>query len=298
MLRPVEIAAGVTAFAARTPTLPPATHTNSYALGTRQAILVEPATPYEDEQREWLEWARALPNRGIAVAALIPTHHHHDHVAGLDVLQRELDVPIWCHADTAKHLETPVDRLLNDGDVLTLDGPNPARWTVLHTPGHAWGHVCLHEQSSGTIVVGDMVASVGTILIEPGDGDMSLYLQQLDRLAELDATCALPAHGDPITAPTELFRFYIQHRLGREAKVMTAVEHFADSGGDLDDLVEIAYSDTPQAIWPLAKLSLAAHLDKLIEDGRVTKRDARYRVTSEARRCLIPTRSRVLSWAS
>ena len=47
--RPQDVAPGVAWFAARTPTLPPATHTNSYAIGTRQLLLVEPATPYEDE---------------------------------------------------------------------------------------------------------------------------------------------------------------------------------------------------------------------------------------------------------
>ena len=60
MLRPRELSRSVSAFAAKTPTLLPATHTNSYALGGRDVVLVEPATPYEDEQRAWIEWARAL----------------------------------------------------------------------------------------------------------------------------------------------------------------------------------------------------------------------------------------------
>ena len=50
MSKPQTIAAGVESFAARTPTLPPATHTQSYALGEREVILVEPATPFEDER--------------------------------------------------------------------------------------------------------------------------------------------------------------------------------------------------------------------------------------------------------
>jgi glyoxylase-like metal-dependent hydrolase (beta-lactamase superfamily II) len=43
-----------------------------------------------------------------------------------------------------------------------LAGEAPSRGRVLHTPGHARGHVCLHDEATGTVVVGDMVASVGT----------------------------------------------------------------------------------------------------------------------------------------
>ena len=68
-VRPRELSRSVASFAARTPTLPPATHTNSYALGSREVLLVEPATPYPDEQRAWLEWARAMPSSEIGRAS-------------------------------------------------------------------------------------------------------------------------------------------------------------------------------------------------------------------------------------
>jgi hypothetical protein len=118
---------------------------------------------------------------------------------------------------------------------------------------------------------------VGTILIEPTDGDMIAYLAQLDRLARLDAHTALPAHGDPITAetggptPTALFRFYIAHRLSREAKVANALAAAGPEGASVEALVPIAYANTPPAIWPLARLALEAHLIKLERDGRARR---------------------------
>jgi glyoxylase-like metal-dependent hydrolase (beta-lactamase superfamily II) len=269
MLRPRELSRTVALFPARTPTLPPATHTNSYALGARDVLLVEPATPYADEQRAWIEWARALPSAGRHPVAILLTHHHVDHVSGADVLSRELSLPLWAHADTASRVEVRVDRLLEDGDAIDLAAPVPSRWRVLHTPGHAPGHVCLHDEDEGTLVVGDMVASVGTILIAPGDGDMAVYLAQLERLASLGAGLALPAHGEPIDEPTALFRHYVAHRLGRERKVLAAVAARGPDGATADELVATAYDDVPPATWPVALLSLQSHLAKLVDEGRV-----------------------------
>jgi glyoxylase-like metal-dependent hydrolase (beta-lactamase superfamily II) len=277
VLRPRELSRSLSLFAAKTPTLPPATHTNSYALGGRDVVLVEPATPYDDEQRAWIEWARALPSQGRTPIAIVATHHHIDHVGGIDVLSRELALPIWAHADTASKLDdVVVARTLADGDVIDLDGPIPERWSILHTPGHAWGHICLWNADSRTVVVGDMVASVGTILIAPGDGDMRIYLEQLERLALLDASVALPAHGDPVDTPATLFRHYVAHRLMREEKIARAVAASGPDGAPDHELVPIAYDDTPPHIWPFALLSLQAHLEKLVAEGRVAVRDGRY----------------------
>lgn len=274
MLRPRELSPGVAVFPTLTPTLPPATHTNSYALGGRDVLLVEPATPYEDEQREWLAWARGLPSSGRTPVAIVLTHHHPDHVGGAEVLSRELGLPVWAHPATAARVSVTVARELRDGDVLDLAGPAASRWRVLHTPGHAPGHVCLLDEASGTVVVGDMVASVGTILIAPGDGDMIVYLAQLQRLANLGARVALPAHGEPIESPTALFERYVAHRLMREDKVLRAVVARGAEGGSDQDLVPLAYDDTPQALWPIARLSLQAHLEKLVTEGRVVAGEA------------------------
>ena len=276
MIRPRELSSSLAAFPAKTPTLAPATHTNSYALGGRDVLLVEPATPYEDEQRAWIEWAHGLASAGRRPVAIVATHHHPDHVGGIDVLARELGLPVWAHAETASRVGMEVARLLVDGDVIDLDGPIPERWTVLHTPGHARGHVCLHEATRGTLVVGDMVASQGTILVETRDGHMATYIAQLRRLAGLGARLALPAHGEPIDDPTALFERYVAHRLGREAKVLDAVRSAAGPAAT-DELVPVAYPDTPPLLYPIARLALEAHLVKLEEDGLVVNEEGRWR---------------------
>jgi hypothetical protein len=122
-----------------------------------------------------------------------------------------------------------------------------------------------------------MVASEGTILIAPDDGDMRAYLDQLERLAALGARVALPAHGQPIDAPAEVFRRYVRHRLMRESKILSAVAKRGAAGATAQELLPDAYSDVPAATWPLALLSAMAHLEKLVADGRVrTAAGARY----------------------
>ena len=273
MLRPRDVDLGVELFAARTPTLPPATHTNSYALGSSEVLLVEPATPYADERRAWIEWVRAMPSSGRKPIALVVTHHHEDHVGGAAFLARELALPIWAHAETRKRLPESirVDRTLEDGQSL-------GSWRVLHTPGHAPGHLCLHDEATGALVCGDMVASIGSILIAPGDGDMHLYIQQLGRLEGLGAKTALPAHGDPIPSPSDVFRRYVNHRLDREQKVLAALR---PTPRPIADMVTEVYADTPLHLWPIAALSLRAHLDKLVAEGRAASVDENvYRSTT------------------
>jgi ribonuclease/clavin/mitogillin len=271
-MRPRELSPSISLFATRTPTLPPATHTNSYAIGTAEVVLVEPATPYDDEQRAWVEWARSLASGGRKLVAILATHHHLDHVGGVARLLDALDVPLWAHAETATRIDARVSRVLADGEEIRLGGSAVDRWEVLHTPGHAPGHICLWNEDERVVIVGDMVASVGTILIDPIDGDMAKYLEQLDRLARLDARLALPAHGEPIADPTALFRRYIVHRGMREAKVLAALAARQEAGASTstaEELVSAAYDDVDPSAWPIALLSLCSHMKKLVSEGRV-----------------------------
>lgn len=255
-----------------TPTLPPATHTNAYLVGSGEAILVEPATPHAEELDRAVRWIEEARRDGIHPKAIVATHHHPDHVGGATALSERLGLPLWAHAMTAERLrgELTFERLLEDGERIHLDGPTPVTVRAVHTPGHAPGHLCFVEEASGAMLAGDMVASVGTILVEPHDGDMRLYLESLARMAAERPSMLLPAHGMPIHDAQALLSHYIEHRLAREAKVRAALERHGGPASAMD-LVPDCYGDAPKVVWPLAAQSTEAHLIKLAEDGAATR---------------------------
>jgi endoribonuclease LACTB2 len=255
-------------FPVRTPTLPPATHTNVYLIGERALTIFDPASPYPDEQAALDRALDELAADGHPVEELVLTHHHVDHVSGAAHLVERLAVGVAAHRETAARVagRVRVTRYLDDGGRLDC-APNGL--TIMLTPGHAPGHLCFLDEKSRAIVAGDMIASVGTIIIEPDDGgDMSEYLDSLARLRRLGARTLLPAHGPPITDADARLDFYVAHRLERERRVEAAL---SPAPRTVEELVPAAYPDVAPAIYPLAARSLYAHLIKLEREGRARR---------------------------
>ncbi|MSP62107.1 MAG: MBL fold metallo-hydrolase [Myxococcales bacterium] len=248
----------------RTPTLPPATHTNVYVVGQGELALVDAASPYPEERAALDRWLDERAASGERVVELLLTHHHVDHVSGTAHLAARLGVPVAAHPVTAALLagRIAVSRTIDEGARLRYGG---VELTALFTPGHAPGHLAFFEPRARAVLAGDMVASVGTIIVDPPEGDMRLYLASLERLRALDARWLLPSHGPPVDDPERLLAFYVAHRLQREARVVAAL---ALGAAPVAELVPRAYPDVAPAIWPLAARSLLAHLLKLRDDGR------------------------------
>ena len=140
---------------------------------------------------------------------------------------------------------------------------------VVLTPGHAANHLCLVLLEDGLLFSGDHILNGSTTVVNPPDGAMTPYLDSLDTLS---ATCdahgvefILPAHGYVLGDAQGAIAQLKAHRLKREAKVIGAMQ--AQPEGSMDDWVKLAYDDVDPRIWPLAKRSLLAHVDRVRELG-------------------------------
>jgi ribonuclease/clavin/mitogillin len=235
----------------RSPTLPPATHTNCWLLGRDDLTVVDPGTPWTEELEALLE---ALQDRKITRIFL--THHHHDHVSGALAIQSRTGAPIACHPLTASRVSFEVQELYEDGDLLPTQ---TTHWRLIHTPGHATGHLCLHDPNDGTVIAGDMVAGEGTILLEPDEGDLQAYLHSLSRLEALSPTRLLPAHGPVLDDAIGVLREYTSHRLMRTVQIVEALESLGAPATAVK-LAPLVYTTISPSLYPLAALQMVCHL--------------------------------------
>jgi endoribonuclease LACTB2 len=269
----IEFQRGICLVAVRTPTLPPATHTNCYVLGNGELLVVDPGSDEQAELRRLRVFLERRRAEGARPKAIVLTHHHRDHVGGAAELKQDLNIPLWCHPLTAERLSIPAERLLEENEILTLEGAPPMSFRVLHTPGHARGHLTLVESDSQAAIVGDMVAGVGTILIDPPEGEMAVYLRQLDRLRQLPVGTLYPAHGPAIPDGPQKLAEYLEHRMSRERKVLASI---GPAGASLEQIVELAYDDVSPLAMAIAARSTEAILIKLVGEGRVIRNRDRF----------------------
>ena len=203
--------------------------TNTYVVGG-WVVDPGPADPGH------LEAVRRAASDGIEGVVL--THSHADHAEGAP----ELRVPV----------------------VLPEDGEEAGPFRAIATPGHSADSVCL--LMGAICFTGDTVLGAGSVFIAPGEGSLSAYLDSLRRLRKLDLEVLCPGHGPYVTDPAAKLDEYIAHRLDRERRLVEALESGLRSD---DELLDAAWSDVPAHLRGAAALTLAAHLEKLAEDGRL-----------------------------
>ncbi len=228
--------------ALRTPTVPPATHTNCYRLGS---VLIDPGSPWEEEHAVAVPWADGVDR-------IVLTHHHPDHIGGVAALSAALGAEVWAHCDA--RVPFPVHRRLEDDEEIdTGAGLLRCVWT----PGHADGHLAFQRVGTSDIVVGDMLAGVGTIVLAPPEGHLGTYLASLARLRALGPSRLLPAHGPPLEDSYAAIDAYVAHRHARTAQVRAALGRGARTP---EEVAARVYAGVPGVDVRLATAQAHAHI--------------------------------------
>ena len=228
------------------------TGTNSWIVGRDPAWLVDPGPALDAHV---VALAAELDARG-GLGGIALTHDHIDHAEAIGLVLERFPATRVAAGRGA------VDVVVSDGDRI---GPLEA----VATPGHAPDHFAYLGAGGGAGVVaftGDAVLGTGSVFIAADPGALSGYLVALARLREQGLAALAPGHGPVVFDPDAKLGEYISHRLERERRLLDALD-----GGrrTIDELLDYAWSDAPASLRPAAAVTLAAHLDKLADEGRL-----------------------------
>lgn len=222
--------------------------TNTWLVGRDPCWVVDPGPALDAHVERVL--ADATARGGIGGIAL--THGHRDHVEAVEALRAAAGgVPVGAAAFAG------ADVRLGDGDAF---GPLRA----LATPGHAPDHLAF--VAGRALFSGDAVLGHGSVFVFPDPGALVGYLAALERLEGLDLDVICPGHGPLVLDPAAKLREYREHRLDRERRLLAAL---AEGRRTVDELLDRAWSDAPSVLRGAAAVTLAAHLDKLADEGRL-----------------------------
>ena len=249
--------------------------TNSYIVGRGSVAVIDPGP---ENEAHFHALMAAL--KGREVTHIFVSHTHRDHSPLAERLKAEtgaLTVAEGPHraarplfsgevnpfAESADSAFRP-DIALGDGERIEGDG-----WSLsaVHTPGHTANHSAFSLDGSGVLFSADHVMAWATTIVAPPDGSMADFMSSIEKLLARDDRLLLPGHGGAIREPASFLRGLRAHRRMRERAVFERIK-----GGDrlIPDMVRAIYTRTDPRLHGAAALSVLAHIEDLLENGRVT----------------------------
>jgi glyoxylase-like metal-dependent hydrolase (beta-lactamase superfamily II) len=209
--------------------------TNTYVYGSDPCYVIDPGP---DDAGHVAAILAAGAERG-GIGAFLATHSHEDHIGATAVLDAEVLVP--------------------EG------GATFGALRALATPGHAADHVTFLTPD-GVAFCGDLVLGLGSTIVPPGGNSLAAFLDSLALLAAEGLDLMAPGHGPWITDPAAKLAEYVEHRLMRERRLLTALEAGERSRAAL---LATAWDDVPPELLPMAAMAMEAHLEKLESEARL-----------------------------
>ena len=248
------------------------TGTGTYIVGRGQVAVIDPGP----DLPEHLEAILAALEPGEKVSHILVTHHHSDHSPLAGPLKAKTGAPIYgCAVGVQAEESTirteagadlgfsPDISLCGGGQIIEGEG-----WTIeaVATPGHTSNHICFALKEENALFSGDHIMGWSTTVITPPDGDMTDYMESLERVKARGYEVLWPTHGPPIRDVTPFIEAYAAHRRAREAQVLQAVK---DGHGKIVEMVPVLYADVDPRLHPAAARSVLGHMIDLVRRGKV-----------------------------
>jgi glyoxylase-like metal-dependent hydrolase (beta-lactamase superfamily II) len=237
--------------------------TNTYLLGEREIAVVDPG-PDDARHLDTILSAAGGPIRWVVV-----THTHRDHsplAAELARRTQAILIGLPPPRDGRQDESFAPEKQPADGERLKL---GDTELIAIRTPGHASNCVCYFLPQERLLITGDHVLEGVSPVILPPDGNMADYLGSIDKLFAYDFERIAPGHGDVMDQGKKVLEALRAHRLARESKVLRNLDKLGEAS--LDSLIPVVYDDVAADRHQWARLTLQAHLIKLVHEGRVSE---------------------------
>jgi glyoxylase-like metal-dependent hydrolase (beta-lactamase superfamily II) len=231
--------------------------TNTYVIaepGGSTVAVIDPGPAIEEHAGRV---ARACGGRRVELVLL--THTHPDHAEGAAAFADAAGAPL---AAVDQGIATPGSPRLEAGGVLEVAG---LEVVSVPTPGHAADHCSFLLPAERALFSGDHVLGRGSTVVAWPDGDLRSYMRSLELLEGLDLASLYPGHGPLVADAPAKVAEYLAHRRERERQIIEALDAGART---VDDIVDHVYADLDGRLRFAAGMSVRAHLDKLVAEGR------------------------------
>ncbi|WP_339716638.1 MBL fold metallo-hydrolase [uncultured Sneathiella sp.] len=243
--------------------------TGTYIIGKGEVAVIDPG-PLDGAHVGALMAAL----KGEMVTHILITHTHRDHSPAAEPLKQLTGAKTYgfgphgggkmgAGLEEGGDMDFVPDVALEDNDVILGNG-----WTVdvIHTPGHLSNHVCFGLREEKTLFTGDHVMGWSTTVVSPPDGNMSQYMQSLEKLLSFDYHTYWPTHGPAITETGPFVEALIAHRQER----MDQIRQCLKSGPmTIPKMVKRMYTDVPANLHPAAARSVFAHILHMVNEGEI-----------------------------
>jgi glyoxylase-like metal-dependent hydrolase (beta-lactamase superfamily II) len=259
------------------------TGTNTYLVGNEQLAVIDPGP------KDFLHLNSILSavKSHQKITHILITHSHIDHSPLSKLLKEKTGAQIYAFGNSFSGKSPTMKRLTDQGDLgggegLDLefepdisikdnDHISSSEWSfeVIHTPGHLGNHLCFGLNEQNILFSADHVMGWATSLVSPPDGDLTQFMESLQKLLTKDQYIKFfPGHGDIISNPREIINYIIDHRKMRECQIL---DELKDSSLTATKLAKAIYTDVDQSLIPAAARNVFAHLIDLGERDLVTK---------------------------
>ena len=253
------------------------TGTNSFIVGTESVAVLDPG-PDDPAHRAALLAAVG----GRQVEAILLTHTHKDHSAGVKALREATGAPVWFagphRLSRAPHVlelnalacecdwDLVPDRALFDGERFAVGGIG---LIAITTPGHCANHMCYGVDGTGWLLTGDHIMGWNSTLVAVPDGSMADYLASLEKIIALPYLHYAPAHGGLVSDGPIYARALLAHRQLRNRQIEEAVRSGATR---VAQLLEQIYPALTGKLRRAAAFTLRAHIEYLAAQGAIRAR--------------------------